>query len=125
MGVLENRMAASRAFSVQVGVLCARAIPGRWFRPGHAHRARAIAEDDVRGDHQSHDLEEVRGASLPPECENAQSGQQSVAGGRGRAQGLQMTHRHSVFFFELGEVVAGGHTHNAGPEHPKKHTRRQ
>ena len=29
------------------------------------------------------------------------------------------------FFFELGEVVAGGHTRKAGPEHPKKHTRRQ
>ena len=47
---------------------------------------------------------------------------QAVAGGR---RGLQMTHRHSADFFELGEVVAGGHTHNAGPEHPKKHTRRQ
>ena len=32
---------------------------------------------------------------------------------------------HTKDFFELGEVVAGDHTHNAGPEHPKKHTRRQ
>ena len=42
MGVLENRMAASRAFSVQVGVLCANGIRGRWFRAFPAHRARAI-----------------------------------------------------------------------------------
>ena len=85
MGVLENRMAASRAFSVQVGVLCANGIRGRWFRAFPAHRARAIVEEDVRGDHQSHYLEEVRGEALPPECEKRGLVSKGKQAGRERA----------------------------------------
>ena len=57
------------------------AVPGALRRSLRrpAHPARAIAYDDVRGDHESHDLEEVRGASLPPECEKAQAGQKAGA----------------------------------------------
>ena len=64
----EIRMRVDRASHLVTRVLQPSADSGLGFRPGHAHLARVITSDDAVGAPRGHELAEVRGGHLPPEC---------------------------------------------------------